>query len=339
MRVWEIAGGFGLQNLKLATRPDPQPGPGQVVVQVRHVSLNYRDLLMANGQYDPRLQMPRIPCSDGAGEVVAVGEGVSRVKPGDRVIAAFMQTWFSGELTSAKIRSALGGGVDGMLAEYVLLDEQGVVKFPQHLSFAEAATLPCAALTAWHALACQDGLHPGQSVLVLGTGGVSIFALQLAKLFGARVIVTSSSDEKLERAVKLGADQTINYRAQSDWEKRAYELAGGQGVDRVVEVGGSGTLNKSLRAVKLGGTIALIGVLAGVGGPVDTVLVLMRALRIEGIYVGHREMLEQMNQAIELAKLRPIVDRVFPFSESRSAFEYLASGAHFGKVVIEVTAT
>jgi NADPH:quinone reductase-like Zn-dependent oxidoreductase len=338
MKVWELQGGFGLQQLALTTRPEPQPGSGQVIVRVRSVSLNYRDLLVVKGQYDPRLQLPRIPCSDGAGDVAAVGPGVTRVKPGDRVAGAFMQDWICGPVAAAKVRSALGGNLDGMLAEYVLLDERGVVKFPAHLSFAEAAALPCAALTAWHALTCQGGLKPGESVLAQGTGGVSIFALQFAKLCGARVIITSSSDEKLDRAKALGADHTINYRANPEWDKRAHELAGGQGVDRIVEVGGAGTLNKSLRAARLGGVIALIGVLAGAAGPIDTVLILMRSLRIEGIYVGNREMFEQMNQAIEHHRLRPIIDRTFAFQEARAAFEFLASGAHFGKVAIDVAA-
>jgi NADPH:quinone reductase-like Zn-dependent oxidoreductase len=336
MRVYEIRDTFGIDALQLTQRPDPTPGPGQVLVRVRAVSLNYRDLLVTKGQYDPRMNRPRVPCSDGAGEVTAVGPSVSRVQVGDRVAGAFFQNWLDGELSSVKVRHALGGDLDGMLAEQVVLREEGVVKFPEHLSFEEAATLPCAALTAWNALLSEGDLSPGDTVLLQGTGGVSLFALQFSRLAGARVLITSSSDEKLQRAKALGADGLINYKTTPDWDKKARELTDGVGADHVVEVGGSGTLNRSLRAVRTGGRISLIGVLAGAGGPIDTILILMRAVRLRGIYVGSRALFEAMNRAIGLHRLKPVIDRVFPFEEARQALHFLESGAHFGKVVIRV---
>jgi NADPH:quinone reductase-like Zn-dependent oxidoreductase len=338
MRAYVLQDSFGLQSLKLTERPDLTPGPGQVLVRVRAVSLNYRDLLVVKGQYDPKMALPRVPCSDGAGEVAAVGPGVKGVQVGDRVAGLFMQNWLDGELTAAKARAALGGDVDGMLAEQVVLSADGVIKFPEHLSFEEAATLPCAALTAWNALVTLGEVSPGETVLLQGTGGVSIFALQFAKLAGARVILTSSSDEKLARAKALGADELINYKTTPEWDRRVQELTAKAGVDHVVEVGGAGTLNRSLRSVRVGGRISLIGVLAGAGGPVDTVLVLMRALRVQGIYVGSREMFTAMNRAVALHKLRPVVDRTFAFAEAPEAFRLMESGGHFGKIVIRVGA-
>jgi NADPH:quinone reductase-like Zn-dependent oxidoreductase len=335
MRAYVLQKSFGLEELKLTERPDPEPGPGQVLVRLRAVSLNYRDLLVVQGKYDPRMRLPRIPCSDGAGEVVAVGPGVSRIRPGERVVGMFMQGWIEGPLTAAKGRTALGGELDGMLAEHVVLSAEGVSPFPDYLSFEEAATLPCAALTAWNALIEQGGLRPGETVLLQGTGGVSLFALQLAKAAGARGIITSSSEEKLARARKLGADEGINYKTTPDWDRRARELAGG-GVDHVVEVGGAGTLNRSLRAVRTGGHIALIGVLAGVAGPVDTVVILHRAIRVQGVYVGSRQMFEAMCRALTVNRIKPVVDRVFPFEEAVSAFRLMESGGHFGKIVIRL---
>lgn len=333
MQVFEIRGGFGFDALIPAERPQPEPGPHQALVKLHAASLNYRDLMVVKGQYNPKMPLPRIPLSDGAGEVVAVGSAVKRVKAGDRVAAAFMQTWHDGDLSDAKMRSDLGGSLDGLLAEYAVLHEEGLVHVPAHLSFAEAATLPCAAVTAWHAL-MSPPLQPGQSVLVLGTGGVSMFALQFAKLAGARVIATSSSDEKLAHARKLGASDGINYKATPDWDKRVRELTGGVGVDHVIEVGGAGTLPQSMKAVRTGGRISLIGVLAGAGGQVNPLPALMRNLQIQGIFVGSRAMFEAMNRAIDLHQLRPVIDREFPFAEAREALKYLESGAHFGKVVI-----
>jgi NADPH:quinone reductase-like Zn-dependent oxidoreductase len=333
MRVFEIQGGFGLDALRLAERPQPEPGPGQVLLRMRAASLNYRDLMVVKGLYNPKMKLPRVPVSDAVGEVAAVGQGAGRVKVGERVAGLFMPAWQDGGPTEDKARSALGGAVDGLLAEYALLPEDGVVPVPAHLSDEEAATLPCAALTAWNALVTGGGIKAGDSVLVQGTGGVSIFALQFARMSGARVIVTSSSDEKLHRALAMGGSDGINYKTIPDWDERARELTGGRGVDFVVEVGGAGTLPKSLRAVRVGGQIALIGVLSG-GGDVNPVPILMKSVRVQGIFVGSRAMFEDMARAIALHGLRPVVDRVFPFEEAREALKYMESGSHFGKIAI-----
>lgn len=334
MKAFEIREASGIDALTLTEKPEPKPSYGQVLVNIKAVSLNYRDLLVVKGAYSRNLPLPLIPCCDGAGEVVGVGEGVTRVKPGDRVAGIFFQIWISGELDESKAKSALGGAIDGVLAEYVLFHQDGLVRIPEHLSYEEAATLPCAAVTAWNGLITQGGLKPGDTVLVMGTGGVSIFALQFAKLAGARVIATSSSDEKLERVRQLGASDGINYKSVPDWDKKVLELTGRRGVDHVVEVGGVGTLAKSLRAVRMGGHISLIGVLSGVGeaNPLPAV---MKNIRIQGIYVGSRDMFEAMNRAIAVHQLRPVVDRVFPFKETHEAYRYMESGAHFGKVVIQ----
>ena len=333
MRAWSIDA-FGFENLHLIDRPDPQPGYGQVVVAVQAVSLNFRDLLIVKGLYNPKMPLPRIPASDAAGEVIAVGPGVTRAAVGDRVCGTFMQRWISGLLTDAAARSALAGDIDGVLAERVVLSEEGVVKFPAHLTFEEAATLPCAALTAWNALA-EGGLRAGETVLVQGTGGVSIFALQIAKLFGARVLVTSGHDDKLEHAMGMGASAGVNYRTTPDWDKWAKAQTGGVGVDHVVEVGGAGTLERSLKAVRTGGHIALIGVLAGIG-TVNPISILMRAIRVRGIYVGSRWMFEEMNRAFDLHRVKPVVDYTFPFEDFPRALQYLESAGHFGKVVVRV---
>ncbi|MBE9020232.1 NAD(P)-dependent alcohol dehydrogenase [Chroococcidiopsidales cyanobacterium LEGE 13417] len=335
MKVYEIQNSFGLDSLNIAERPDASPSYGQVLIKIRAVSLNYRDLMVVKGLYNPNIPLPLIPFSDGAGEVVAVGEGVMRVKVGDRVAGIFFQNWIAGKLTAAKTNSALGGAIDGMLAEYVVLDEDGLVHVPAHLTDAEAAALPCAAVTAWNALFHSGNLKAGETVLVQGTGGVSIFALQFAKIAGARVIATSSSDEKLEKVKQLGASEIINYKQTPKWGKNARELTDSEGVDLVVEVGGSGTLNESLRAVRIGGQISLIGVLSGGSGEISTVSMLMKSVRVQGIYVGSREMFEAMNQAITLHQIKPIVDRVFPFSEAREALKYMESGSHFGKICIQ----
>lgn len=336
MRAWQIEGGFGLDRLTLAERPDPRPGPGQVLIRVRAVSLNYRDLLTVDGKYNPKQKLPLIPCSDGAGEVVAVGEGVTRAKPGDRVCGIFAQRWIAGEPNREKLRSTLGGPFDGMLAELVVLHEEGIVHVPPHLTDEEAATLPCAGLTAWSALVTEGRLKAGDTVLLQGTGGVSIFALQFARALGVRPILTSSSDEKLERARELGADGLINYREVSDWGAKARELTGGAGVDLVVEVGGAGTLDQSLKAVRMGGTVCLIGNLAGIVAQISLTAIFMQQVRLQGILVGHREGFEAMNRAIALHGLRPVVDRAFPFEEARAAFELMGAAGHFGKVCIRV---
>ncbi|HEY9799490.1 MAG TPA: NAD(P)-dependent alcohol dehydrogenase [Leptolyngbyaceae cyanobacterium] len=334
MKVYEIVSSTGIDALKLSDRPQPQPGPGQVLVQVRATSLNYRDLLVVEGAYISVKKYPLIPMSDGAGDVVAVGEGVTRVKVGDRVAGIFFQDWISGTLTREKMKSDLGGGIDGMLAEYVVLNQDGLVILPDHLSYQAGATLPCAAVTAWHSLITKGNISADDTILLLGTGGVSIFALQFAKIYGARVIITSSSDEKLAQAKQLGADETINYKTTPDWERKVYELTGRTGVDHVIEVGGAGTLPKTLQAVRIAGRVSLIGLLSGKGNAIDPMPILFKSLTVQGIYVGSREMFEAMNQVISQHQLQPIIDRVFPFTEAPAAYRYLQSGAHFGKVVI-----
>jgi NADPH:quinone reductase-like Zn-dependent oxidoreductase len=334
MKVFEIREQFGIDSLKLTERPQPEPGPEEVLVQVRAASLNYRDLLVITGQYNPRMPLPRIPLSDAAGEVVAVGSHVSRVKVGDRVTPIFTQTWLEGELDHSRSQSALGGAIDGVLTELIVVHQEGVVPVPDHLSFAEAATLPCAGVTAWNAV-MHSGIRPGQSVLLLGTGGVSLFGLQFAKLAGAQTIITSSSDEKLARAEGLGATETINYRSQPAWDRPVRELTAQRGVDLVVEVGGAGTLPLSLKAVRVAGTVALIGVLTGTGGEFNPLPAVMKHVTLRGIYVGSRKMFEEMNRAIELHQLRPVIDRTFPFEEAPAALRYMQTAAHFGKIVIE----
>ena len=334
MRAVEIRDGFGLDHLALAERPEPRPGSGEALVRVRAASLNYRDLLMADGRYNRKQKLPLVPCSDGAGTVVEVGEGVTRVRAGDRVCGIFAQGWIAGEPSRDMARTTLGGPLDGMLAEQVVLHEQGLVKVPGHLSDEAAATLPCAAVTAWSSLIESGGLTAGQTVLLLGTGGVSIFALQLAVLAGARAIITSSSDAKLERARGLGAAETINYRQVPDWGAKVKELTGGDGVDHVLEVGGAGTLAQSLQAVRNGGRVHLIGVLAGVATEIPITAIQMRRIRVEGVLVGSRASFEAMNRAVALHRLQPVIDRTFPLADTRAAFEHLASGNHFGKICI-----
>jgi NADPH:quinone reductase-like Zn-dependent oxidoreductase len=288
------------------------------------------------------MQLPRIPCSDGAGEVVAVGDGVTRFQPGDRVCGIFMQRWIDGPATADTNKAALGGDVDGMLAEFALLDDSGVVNFPAHLSYEEAATLPCAGVTAWNAL-FHAGLPPApitasDTILIQGTGGVSIFALQFAKLAGVRVLGTSSTDEKLDRAKALGVDAGLNYGTTPDWAKWAVAETGGIGPTRIIEVGGTGTLGQSLRAIAIGGMVAQIGILSGRAAPEDFAIgtLLHKQIRLQGIYVGSRAMFEEMNAAISAAKLRPVVDKVFDFGDAPAAFRTMESGSHFGKVVIRV---
>jgi NADPH:quinone reductase-like Zn-dependent oxidoreductase len=328
---------FGIEHLRVVNQPEPpSPGPGQVLVDMKAWSLNYRDYLVVLGQYNPKLALPFVPLSDGAGVVAAVGEGVTRVKPGDRVCGTFFQGWIAGEYQESYAKTALGGAIAGILAERVLLSAEGVVKAPDHLSFQEAATLPCAALTAWNALVEQGSLKAGDTVLVQGTGGVSIFALQFAKLHGARVVVTSSSDAKLHRAQGLGADGLINYVQTPDWDKRAKEWNGGRGVDHVIEVGGIGTFERSLNVVRGAGRISYIGVLAGRRGEVSATWIFHKSLTVQGIYVGSRTMFENMNRAICAARLKPVVDRIYPLDEAAAALRHLESGGHFGKVCLEV---
>ena len=336
MKAVEIKGSFGIDSLALTERPEPKLGPGQVVMKVKAASLNYRDLMTVKGQYNPKQPLPLIPLSDGVGEVVDIGSGVTRVKTGDRVAGIFAQKWLAGTPSRAELRSTLGGPLDGMLAEYAVLAEDGVVHVPAHLTDEEAATLPCAGVTAWSALVTDGEIKAGDTVLVQGTGGVSLFALQFAKLAGARIIITSSSDAKLERAQKLGASACVNYKSTPNWEKRVRELTDGNGVDHVVEVGGAGTFVKSLSAMRIGGHIAVIGVLSGTATSLDLIPILMQKLRVGGIMVGSRETFETMNRTISLHQLRPVVDRVFSMAEAKEAFRYMESGSHFGKICIRM---
>lgn len=336
MRLYRLHQFQSADPWKMEDAPSPRPGPGEVLVRVRAASLNYRDLMIARGVYNPHFPLPLVPLSDGAGEVLENGPGASRFKPGDRVSCNFMARWVDGPVDDEKAKSALGGEVPGMLAEEVVLPECGLVAVPDHLSFEEAATLPCAAVTAWHGLFETGGLKPGAVVLTQGTGGVSVFAIQFATAAGCRVIATSSSDDKLERARDLGADETINYKADPDWERTVRHLTGGVGVDLVVEVGGVGTLPKSIRAVRTNGVIAMIGVLTGAGGSVAPIQILMRSIRLQGVFVGSRAMFEAMNRAIVAHQITPVVDRAFPFENAVDALRHLESGAHFGKVVIRV---
>lgn len=338
MRRYEISEPKGIGALSCVEREPPRPGPGQVLIEMKAWSLNYRDLSMPRGGYpgnDKVLKAPPfVPLSDGAGEVLEVGSGVTRLARGDRVVTSFFQRWVDGELTADGKASALGGALDGVLSERVVLAQEGCVVAPPSLSFEEAATLPCAGVTAWAALT-EAATRAGQTVLLLGTGGVSIFGLQLCKAMGARVIITSSSAEKLERARLLGADETINYVDCPEWDTRVKQLTGGVGVDHVLEVGGAGTLERSLRATRVSGTVSLIGLLSGNPeqnpSPMD---VMFNRLTLRGIYVGSRKMLEELCRAIETNQLHPIIDRVFPFGAVPEAFRYLKSGQHFGKVVI-----
>lgn len=336
MKVIELAGDFGLGHLRLAERDDPAAGPGEVKVSLHAAALNYRDLLMVRGHYNPRQPLPLIPGSDGAGVVAAIGPGVDRVAVGDRVVPIFAQRWLGGEGNRERLRTTLGGPLDGTLAEAIVVPQEGLVRAPEHLSDAEAACLPCAGVTAYNALVTEGGLTAGQTVLLQGTGGVSIFALQLTHALGARAIITSSSDEKLERARALGAWQTINYRSTPEWGHEVRKRTGGRGVDLVVEVGGAGTLQQSLAAVRLGGRIALIGVLAGVSTELAVTAILMNRIQVRGILVGDRDSFEAMNRLLAQHEIRPIVDSTFALSEARLALEHMAAGAHFGKIGIRI---
>ncbi len=334
MRAYEINSDGGIEALALMERPDPRPGPCEVLVRVRASSVNYRDLSTVEDPVSRNLAYPRIPNSDGAGEVVEVGEAVTRFKPGDRVAATFFQRWIDGEITQDAMASALGGALDGMLAEYVVLHQDGLASVPEHLSDLEAATLPCAALTAWNSLVEQGNVKSGDTVLLLGTGGVSIFALQFATLLGARAIITSSSDEKLSHAKSLGAWETINYRQTPDWDQAVLDLTAGRGVDHSVEVGGAGTLAKSVAATRVAGSIGLIGVLTH--GELNPTLIMRKSIRLQGIYVGSRRMFEDMNRAIAQHRLRPVIYRTYPFEEGREAYRAMRQAQHFGKLVIEI---
>lgn len=334
LRAYELQPREGFDALTLVDRPSPALGPHDVRVRVRAVSLNFRDLNILKGAR--KRKTPIVPTSDGAGEVIEVGAAVQRVAVGDRVAAAFFPTWQSGELSDYHHANALGGNIDGMLAEQVVLPETAWVKLPARLSFEAAATLPCAAVTAYHALFEAAHLRTGDTVLVQGTGGVSIFGLQFAKAAGARVIVTSSSEAKRERALAMGADHVIDYKAVPAWGEAARAWTGGRGADIVIEVGGPGTFDQSVAALRYGGTMSILGVLTGTRGEVNTYGVFHRALRIAGIYVGSVAMFEGVIRALEANQIEPVIDKTFSFGEAKDAYAHLSSGAHFGKVVVRV---
>ena len=335
MHAWEIISGDGVDALHLGQRETPIPGPGQVRVRMNANSINYRDLITIEGAGARKLPFSLVPNSDGAGVITAVGEGV-KLKEGDRVTSCFFEEWVAGEISAPVMASALGGTRQGVLAEEVILPEDGVIHTPAGLTDEEASTLPCAALTAWHALTLPHTVKAGETVLLLGTGGVSVFAQQFCTMMGARTIVTSSSDDKLERMKSLGAGEVINYRTNPEWDAAVLELTGGSGVDRVVEVGGPGTFDRSVNAVKVGGIIGLIGVLTGVSGTTNPTSIMRKSITVKGIYVGSRVMFADMNRAIEAHNLKPVIDQTFDFKDARSAYHAMRGAGHFGKLVIKM---
>lgn len=333
MKVMQLSD-WSIDAIELAERPKPEPGPGEVLIAMKAASLNYRDYVMCQRGYGRRSgELPLVPVSDGAGIVEAVGAGVSRVSEGDMVCPAFAQTWMSGPYPANAWSGMLGGPLDGVMQDYMVLNEAGVVRTPGHLDAVQAATLPCAALTAWNAVVTEGKVRPGDMVVVQGTGGVSLFALQFAVALGASVIVTSSSNAKMAKALELGAHEGINYAQEAEWGKLAREISGNKGVDLVVEVGGAGTLDQSLRAVRTGGTIALIGVLSGLKAELNLGPVVTGNIRLQGITVGSRDMLEEMIAFMNEHRIAPAIDdNLFEFEQVAAAIAALPSGSHFGKV-------
>ena len=335
-QAWALRGGFGIDRLALEERPVRAPGFGEARVRVEWVSLNRRDLLLVEGVYNPRQVLPIVPCSDGAGIVEAIGQGCARVKAGDRVVVHFFPGWIAGEPDMAKLSTALGGpGGDGTLQQTMVVSEQALVRLPQAISTQAAATLPCAALTAWSAVVEQGGVKPGSCVVTQGTGGVSLFAVQFARMLGARVVATTSSDAKAAKLRELGATHVVNYRTEADWARQARDLAGG-GADLIVEVRGADTLDASLRLVRPGGTIALIGVLSGAKASINLPLAVMRQVRLQGVTCGHRENFEAMLRAVEAHGIDPVISHRFALAEAREAFGCMAGNDHLGKIVIDM---
>jgi NADPH:quinone reductase-like Zn-dependent oxidoreductase len=337
MRALEVAEPWGLDSLKVVERPDPTPGHGEVLVRMRAVSLNYRDMLMVNGLYSRASAGAQVitPFSDGCGIVEAIGPGVTRVAVGDRVATLFFQHWNAGRPTLEKLSSSLGSPIPGAGRELGVFSQEGVSKVPAYLSDQQVATLPCAALTAWRGLFEDADLEPGDTVVLQGTGGVSIFGLQFAKAAGMRTLITSSSDEKLARAEALGADHLVNYKTTPEWSKPVREVTGGVGADLILEVGGGGTIQQSMRAIRIGGHIAIIGVVAGAGDGFNPASLIGNSAKLQGLSVGSREMFEAMCRALDLHKIEPVVDKVFPWTDAVAAFEAMAAGEHFGKIVLQ----
>lgn len=336
MNAYHVHPGRNLDGIVAIERTVAAPGPREVRVRIRAVSLNYRDLMIARGTYMGGDVRPVIPASDGAGEVVAVGGDVTRFRVGDRVATTFFANWVEGRQTPRKSAHSFGGLIDGALAEEIVVSEDSLFAVPAHLDFNEAATLTCAGVTAWNSLFVEGRLPAGGTVLLLGTGGVSVWGLQLAHAAGLRTIITSSSDAKLERARALGADVAINYRTTPEWHEEVLRATHGEGADLVIEVGGTGTLSRSILATRMGGTVAIVGGVSGFGGDVDPMQLIRGAKHVTGIYVGSLAMLEDLSRFVAQHRIRPVVDRVFPFGEARDAYAYLDSGSHFGKVVIAV---
>ena len=335
MRVFQLEGDWGIGNLRPATRSKPSPGPGQVLLHMRAASLNYRDLVVLERGYGNFTgTLPLIPVSDGVGEVAEIGAGVTRVAVGDRVCPGFFPNWVAGDPTLERLTASLGGPLDGTMTEWMCLSQEAVTKVPAHLDDVQAAALPCAALTAWSALAVCSATRPGDRVLVQGSGGVALFALQFARAFGAHVTVISSSDEKIERLRALGADATINYRSTPEWAKASREITEGRGYDQIIELGGEKTLGQSLRCIRPGGTISLIGVLSGTAMNAALGHVVTRQVRLQGVTVGHRDGFEAMMRALEQHHIVPVIDSVHPFDDLLGALAHLRSGTHFGKIAI-----
>jgi NADPH:quinone reductase-like Zn-dependent oxidoreductase len=334
VKAYKYRAGGSMDDLQLVEIDTPRPGRGQVLVRMRAASLNFRDLLVVSGRYPRAHQATIVPLSDGAGEIAELGDGVTELTVGDRVLPIFFQSWLRGEMTSGDATSALGGSVDGVAAQYCVFDAERVVRFAPHLSFIEASTLPCAGLTAWNGLNGPVPVSAADTVLTLGTGGVSIFALQLARASGARVIITSSSDAKLDRARELGASSVINYRTEPEWDAKVRAVTAGRGVDHVIETGGGGTMERSISSARRGGWIHVIGLVAP--GKIDTVQILLSGVTLRGTEVGSRDMLKALNRAVEQTRIHPVVDRVFEFSELPAALRQLEAGEHFGKIAVMI---
>ncbi|MGI1671845.1 MAG: NAD(P)-dependent alcohol dehydrogenase [Neptuniibacter sp.] len=334
MHAYQVDSADGIGAIKQVDLDTPTPGDNEILVKMKACSLNYRDLLIPLGGYVRNDVRPIVPLSDGAGEIVQVGKNVTKFQPGDRVIGNFFQHWKSGKIDDKGLNSAMGGSIDGVLSEYFILQEDCTVKIPEHMTYEEASTLPCAATTAWHALEEVGNLQPGDTILLLGTGGVSIFGLQIAKAKGATVIITSSSEKKLKRAAEMGADHTINYKTNPDWEEQVLALTDGKGVDNVLEVGGAGTFEKSVASAKVNGTVSVIGILTGLENPTISLMTIFNLLKIQGVYVGSTSMLQDLCNFMAEKNITPVIDQQFDFANSMDAYNHMASAKHFGKIVI-----